>query len=62
MGDWRSSAKPAEDDGSRDELETLRALVSQLKDSGYTDRLGHPIEMNSAYRDAVALLEIRGER
>lgn len=41
-------------------MAVLRALMRQLAGSGYRDRLGHPVEMNVAYRDAVALLKLRG--
>lgn len=42
-----------------DALETLRRLVQQIQGSGYRDTLGHAIEMNVAFRDAVALLSLR---
>ncbi len=41
-------------------LEVLRALVEQLRGSGFPDKHGHPIEMNVAFQDAEAALALRG--
>ena len=43
-----------------DALEALRDLVEQIRLSEFRDGLGHRIEMNQAYRDALALLIARG--
>lgn len=42
-----------------DALETLAKLVQQIQGSGYQNEAG-PLELNVAYRDAVALLKLRG--
>lgn len=42
-----------------DALEALRRLVQQIQGSGYRDKLGHAIELNVAYRDALALVKLR---
>lgn len=44
----------------RDALEVLRDLVQQIRGSEYRDRLGHPLENNVAFLEAVALLKLRG--
>lgn len=59
MADTRQPDGPALNDEA-DALEVLRALVSQIAGSGYRDRNDHAIEMNVAYLDAVALLQLRG--
>lgn len=43
-----------------DAIETLRALVEQIRGSGFRDKYGQPIELNTKFCDAVALLELRG--
>jgi hypothetical protein len=43
-----------------DALAALAQLVDQIRGSDYRDRHGHPLEMNLHYRDAVALLTLRG--
>lgn len=43
-----------------DAIETLRALVQQIQGSDYRDKHGQPLEMNVAYRDALALLKLHG--
>lgn len=67
---WRSSvgrgdqrARQRMDDALNDEIEALAVLerlIGQLSGSGYQDRHGNPIELNLAYRDALALLELNG--
>ena len=47
-------------DGEADVLDVLRALVSQIAGSEYRDRFGHRLELNAAYLEAVAILEMRG--
>jgi hypothetical protein len=47
---------PVDDDA----LEALSALVAQILGSGYRDRHGHPLENNLAFRDAIAVLMLRG--
>jgi len=41
-------------------LAAVLELVDQIRLSDYRDRLGHPLEMNAAYRDLVLLLTLRG--
>jgi hypothetical protein len=43
-----------------DVLDVLRALVSQIAGSEYCDRFGHRLELNAAYLEAVAMLELHG--
>ena len=39
--------------------DTLRRLVAEIAASDYRDHLGHRLTMNTAYLDAVTLLDIR---
>lgn len=43
-----------------DALETLRALVEQIRIGEWRDELGAPLKMSVAYLDAEALLIARG--
>lgn len=38
--------------------DALRQLLIQLRESGYRDRVGQPVELNLAYRNACALLGV----
>lgn len=40
-------------------IEVLADLVGQLRDAGYRDRYGHPVENNVAYQAAVRVLTDR---
>jgi hypothetical protein len=42
-----------------DVFHTLENLVDQLTDAGWRDRNGHRIEMNSAFREATAMVDSR---
>lgn len=37
-------------------IDVLADLVGQLRDAGYRDRYGHPVENNAAYRAAIQVL------
>jgi hypothetical protein len=38
-------------------IEVLKDLAYQIKDSGYVDKHGHPMEMNKAYQTMLKVLE-----
>ena len=41
-------------------LTTLKDLVEQIQGAGFRDGRGRPIEAVQAYRDAMAMLAVRG--
>lgn len=49
-----SSAEQVERDSPGDAKDLLLALLSQIKNSDYKDKYGHPIEHNTAYMEALA--------
>jgi hypothetical protein len=48
-----------EPDSETPELDTLRALVAEIAIGDYRDRLGHRLTQNTAYLEALTVLEIR---
>ena len=50
---------PTEDEDG-EILMALRDLLEQIHDAGFKDGFGRPIEGIPAYRDAVAMLAVRG--